>query len=123
MISAVFRRGGDVSFVAHELKAVFDPQGGRWIGGRYVPSLLAAIGEVIETHMRRIGFMTPDDAQEAPAPVPMASVAEEVGLGPSASVGGLGVHGGRSCPRCAAQAFVKESGCWTCRACGFSRCD
>ena len=123
MISAVFRRGGDVSFVAHELKAVFDPQGGRWIGGRYVPSLLAAIGEVIETHMRRIGFMTPDDAQELPASASVASVGDSGSPGASAAGGGLGVHGGRSCPRCAAQAFIKESGCWTCRACGFSRCD
>ncbi len=56
MISAVFRRGGDVSFVAEELKAVFDPQGGQWVDGRYVPSLLAAIGDVIDAHMRRIGF-------------------------------------------------------------------
>src|SRR5690606_25758953 len=47
MISAVFRRGGDVSFVVEELKAVFDPRGGHWVGGRYVPSLLAAIGDVI----------------------------------------------------------------------------
>ncbi|WP_439543157.1 LAGLIDADG family homing endonuclease [Hyphomicrobium sp.] len=123
MISAVFRRGGDVSFVAHELKAVFDPQGGRWIGGRYVPSLLAAIGEVIETHMRRIGFMTPDDAQDVPATTSLASVGERGSPGASTAGGGLGVHGGRSCPRCAAQAFIKESGCWTCRACGFSRCD
>ncbi len=58
MISAVFRRGGDVSFVVEELKAVFDPQGGHWMAGRYVPSLLAAIGGVIETHMRRIGALT-----------------------------------------------------------------
>ena len=57
MISAIFRRGGDVSFVVEELKAVFDPQGGQWMGGRYVPSLLAAIGEVIETHMIRTGFL------------------------------------------------------------------
>ncbi len=56
MISAVFRRGGDVSFVAQELKAVFDPQGGRWIGGRYIPSLLAAIGDIIEEHLEAIGF-------------------------------------------------------------------
>ena len=62
MISAVFRRGGDVTFVAEELKAVFDPQGGHWIGGRYVPSLLAAIGEVIETHMLRIGFLAGKEA-------------------------------------------------------------
>ncbi len=57
MISAVFRRGGDVSFVAEELKVIFDPQGGNWVAGRYVPSLLAAIGETIEEHMRRIGFL------------------------------------------------------------------
>ncbi len=60
MISAVFRRGGDVTFVAEELKAVFDPEGGRWMGGRYVPSLLAAIGDVIEEHMIRIGFLVPE---------------------------------------------------------------
>jgi len=57
MISAVFRRGGDVSFVVDELKAIFDPRGGQWMGGRYVPSLLAAIGEVIERHMIEIGFL------------------------------------------------------------------
>lgn len=57
MISAVFRRGGDVAFVAEELKAVFDPQGGQWMGGRYVPSLLAAIGDVIERHMLETGFL------------------------------------------------------------------
>ena len=57
MISAVFRRGGDVSFVVDELKAVFDPRGGQWMGGAYVPSLLAAIGDVIEKHMIAIGFL------------------------------------------------------------------
>ena len=57
MISAVFRRGGDVAFVVEELKGVFDPRGGAWINGRYVPSLLAAIGDVIERHMIDIGFL------------------------------------------------------------------
>ncbi len=57
MISAVFRRGGDVSFVVEELKAVFDPRGGAWMEGRYVPSILAAIGGVIEKHMVEIGFL------------------------------------------------------------------
>jgi len=60
MISAIFRRGGDVSFVVEELKAVFDPQGGQWMGGHYVPGLLAAIGGVIETHMLRTGFLVPE---------------------------------------------------------------
>ena len=64
MISAIFRRGGDVAFVVEELKAVFDPQGGQWMGGRYVPSLLAAIGGVIETHMIRTGFLAPPSRPE-----------------------------------------------------------
>ena len=53
----MFRRGGDVSFVVEEMKAVFDPRGGAWMEGRYVPSLLAAIGDVIERHMIEIGFL------------------------------------------------------------------
>jgi ribonucleoside-diphosphate reductase alpha chain len=57
MISAVFRRGGDVSFVVEELKAVFDPRGGAWMNGKYVPSILAAIGGVIERHLISIGFI------------------------------------------------------------------
>ena len=59
MISAVFRRGGDVAFVVDELKAVFDPRGGQWMSGRYVPSLLAAIGGIIERHMVSTGFLSP----------------------------------------------------------------
>jgi ribonucleoside-diphosphate reductase alpha chain len=60
MISAIFPSRRDVAFVVEELKAVFDPQGGQWMGGRYVPSLLAAIGQVIETHMIRTGFLVPE---------------------------------------------------------------
>ncbi len=138
MISAVFRRGGDVAFVAEELKAVFDPQGGRWMSGRYVPSVIAAIGEVIETHMRQIGFLAdPDGIAELPLATPMAVTHGELRPDPGPVSRGRGsvvpdpvvpnfdAHrpAGRSCPRCAAQAFVKEEGCWTCRACGFSRCD
>src|SRR5207253_3714228 len=66
MISAVFRRGGDVSFVVEELKAVFDPRGGQWMGGHYVPSLLAAIGEIIERHLIAIGFIPESGAEESP---------------------------------------------------------
>src|SRR5437763_1356398 len=64
MISAVFRRGGDVSFVVEEMKAVFDPRGGAWMEGKYVPSLLAAIGDVIERHMIEIGFLPAKHAPE-----------------------------------------------------------
>src|SRR3954453_23656505 len=62
MISAVFRRGGEVAFVAEELKQVFDPRGGQWSNGRYVPSLVAAIGEILERHMRETGFLAAVDA-------------------------------------------------------------
>jgi ribonucleoside-diphosphate reductase alpha chain len=125
MISAVFRRGGDVSFVAEELKAVFDPQGGRWIGGKYVPSLLAAIGEVIERHMVRIGFLA-GPMQEIARNEEVASAAmAEIGPGGSraGAEGLLPVVGGRHCPRCSSRSYVMEEGCWVCRNCGFSRCE
>ena len=105
MISAVFRRGGDVGFVAEELKQVFDPRGGQWSGGRYVPSLVAAIGDVIERHMREIGFLR--DEESLPA-APTAPVATTV-LGPL-------------CPKCNQPGLVRESGCLSCLQCGWSKC-
>ncbi|MFN3955461.1 MAG: adenosylcobalamin-dependent ribonucleoside-diphosphate reductase [Pararhodobacter sp.] len=109
MISAVFRRGGDVSFVVEELKAVFDPRGGAWMQGRYVPSILAAIGSVIEEHLVRIGFI------------------EGAGLGlksdPRAKVAVMGAGArGKACPACGAYEMVMIEGCMTCRACGHSKC-
>lgn len=99
MISAVFRRGGDVSFVAEELKAVFDPRGGSWLSGRYVPSLLAAIGDVIQRHLD-------SDAVSAPAPEkPAASRARP-----------------RFCPKCSAGALIRAEGCDKCLECGYSKC-
>jgi ribonucleoside-diphosphate reductase alpha chain len=109
MISAVFRRGGDVSFVVHELKAVFDPRGGQWMNGQYVPSLLAAIGEVIERHLVATGFMPPRESLgEAGTPQALAIAAGEIR--------------GRTCPRCGSPALIRQEGCDTCVACGFSRC-
>jgi ribonucleoside-diphosphate reductase alpha chain len=103
MISAVFRRGGDVSFVAEELKAVFDPRGGGWMDGRYVPSLLAAIGAVIERHMAGAHAPSLSPAPAAP-PEPIQGAAPE------------------SCPRCGAFDIVRQEGCDTCFNCGYSRC-
>ena len=107
MISAVFRRGGDVSFVVEELKSVFDPRGGHWMEGRYVPSLLAAIGEVIERHMVDIGFL-PLDGKEEVRPRRRALVADGAP--------------GAQCPKCGAAALVRQEGCDTCLACGYSKC-
>ncbi|MGZ5914927.1 MAG: adenosylcobalamin-dependent ribonucleoside-diphosphate reductase [Hyphomicrobium sp.] len=118
MISAVFRRGGDVTFVADELKAVFDPQGGHWVAGRYVPSLLAAIGEVIETHMIRTGFLQNDAAR---LPLAQAKAQAEGALGTAAAASERPVRL-KLCPRCSSTEYTHREGCWVCDACGFSRC-
>ena len=109
MISAVFRRGGDVSFVVEEMKAVFDPRGGAWMQGRYIPSILAAIGGVIERHMIAIGFL------------------EGEGLGlktdPKAEVMAVGEGPrGPACPACGQFGMQMIEGCMTCPSCGHSKC-
>ncbi|MFY0310486.1 adenosylcobalamin-dependent ribonucleoside-diphosphate reductase [Leisingera sp. D0M16] len=108
MISAVFRRGGDVSFVVEELKAVFDPRGGAWVQGKYIPSILAAIGGVIETHMVKTGFL------------------EGEGMGlksdPQAQVVNLNAPRGKACPSCGQFDMQMVEGCMTCRSCGHSKC-
>jgi ribonucleoside-diphosphate reductase alpha chain len=121
MISAIFRRGGDVSFVVEELKAVFDPQGGQWMGGRYVPSLLAAIGGVIETHMLRTGFLAPStqagrEPEPAVAAKPLAVGERPIGA-PTRDDGRW-----RMCPRCSAQTLRRQEGCLVCDNCGYSKC-
>ncbi len=133
MISAVFRRGGDVSFVAEELQAIFDPQGGRWISGRYVPSLQAAIGEIIENHMRSIGFLPQSEGAEISTETQnLRSIAsgeiEVHSLGtqkPSAELApqAVGNSSVKQCPRCGAAGYVRREGCWTCERCGYSQCD
>lgn len=106
MISAVFRRGGDVSFVVEELKAVFDPRGGAWIKGKYIPSILAAIGGAVETHMIDTGFI------------------EGEGLGlkhdPKESI--FAVDVGKTCTSCGQYEMRMVEGCMICASCGFSKC-
>jgi len=122
MISAVFRRGGDVSFVVEELKAVFDPRGGHWMDGRYVPSLLAAIGEVIEQHLISIGFMV---AGPLPAMQPAARTISGIGGGGTQAAhltnAPQALHL-RPCPKCHAPALTRLEGCDSCMNCGYSRC-
>ena len=108
MISAVFRRGGDVSFVVEELKAVFDPRGGAWMGGKYIPSILAAIGGVIEQHLIATGFI------------------EGEGMGlkadPQAKAVGLDAPRGKPCSSCGQYEVRMIEGCMTCGSCGHSKC-
>ena len=108
MISAVFRRGGEVAFVAEELKQVFDPRGGQWTNGRYVGSLVAAIGDIIERHMIDTGFLTPAEPIFPKAAKAMSS-AVVTALGPL-------------CPKCSQPGLVREAGCLSCVHCGWSKC-
>jgi ribonucleoside-diphosphate reductase alpha chain len=112
MISAVFRRGGDVSFVVEEMKAVFDPRGGAWMGGKYVPSLLAAIGDVIEHHMIDIGFMP---GREAPDKLAQKQV---VNLPTSGATAARMAQ----CPKCGEASLIRVEGCDQCTSCGYSKC-
>ena len=109
MISAVFRRGGDVSFVVEELKAVFDPRGGAWMQGKYVPSILAAIGGVIEKHMISTGFLA----------------GEGMGLKADPQADVVAINGGsrgKACSSCGSYELRMIEGCMTCGSCGYSKC-
>lgn len=106
MISAVFRRGGDVTFVAEELKAVFDPRGGAWMAGRYVPSLLAAIGDVVARHLD--GLLPDGPRAEPVTAVPMTAGMQRRPISTCNQCGGYNVH--------------KAEGCLTCGDCGYSKC-
>ena len=112
MISAVFRRGGDVGFVAEELKGIFDPRGGQWSEGRYVPSLIAAIGGIIERHMIETGFI------EAPETLAAGTLVADAGK----AVGSMAPALGMLCPKCSQPGVAKEGACLTCHSCGWSKC-
>ncbi len=109
MISAVFRRGGDISFVVEELKAVFDPRGGAWMEGKYIPSILAAIGGVIERHLIEIGFIAGEGLGLKSDPKAELMVVGEAPRGPA-------------CSSCGAYEMRMVEGCMTCGNCGHSKC-
>jgi ribonucleoside-diphosphate reductase alpha chain len=117
MISAVFRRGGDVSFVVEELKAVFDPRGGAWMDGRYVPSLLAAIGDVLERHMIDSGFLPSRRNSN-----PLLEERQIVNL-PDGTGGNPGPTSRLAqCPKCGEASLIRIEGCDQCTSCGYSKC-
>ncbi|MHA6288134.1 adenosylcobalamin-dependent ribonucleoside-diphosphate reductase [Maricaulis sp. CAU 1757] len=114
MISAVFRRGGNVMFVAEELKAVFDPQGGAFVGGSYAPSLLAVIGRVIERHLTTLksGDAPVDILADDQRDAGMTAKLEPVPAPPR----------GAMCPKCHQPSIVRMESCNTCTSCGYSKC-
>lgn len=109
-ISAVFRRGGEVGFMATELKEIADPKGGSWVGGKYVPSLIAAIGNVIQGHIDGLnGTHT--------------TFTEVYTLqGDLAAMRDLEQRMGDPCPSCGEYTMKKEAGCETCTSCAYSKC-
>ncbi|PWK85871.1 NrdJb [Fulvimonas soli] len=135
IISAVFRKGGDVTFLVEEMKAVFDPRGGYFkAGGVYMPSIVAEIGAVIEQHMKNIGLIHDPEMDEATrrliaekraayeqaAGGRKAEAAAEPAKG-EASAGGF-PPGATLCAKCNTQALVLMDGCQTCLNCGYSKC-
>lgn len=122
VISAVFRKGGDVTFLTEELKQVFDPQGGYFKkGGRFMPSLVAEIGEAIESHLKSIGLIKEDELSEDH----MALIAEKraAAITESANAENSAFPpGSQLCKKCHVQAMMLMDGCMTCLNCGDSKC-
>ena len=131
LISAVFRRSSDPSFLVEELKSIFDPNGGYFRNGRYIPSLVAEIGDVIEQHLINIGFMEPKKSKKANSvqlkvPVnasePMGST-ESVGMeSEKADVGNNLNSQFMICPQCGERSLYFEENCNKCFSCGYSKC-
>jgi hypothetical protein len=131
----VFRKGGDVTFIVEELKAVFDPRGGYFkAGGVYMPSIVAEIGAVIEQHMKNIGLIhDPEmsDSQRALIAEKRAAY-EAAGAKKNSDVSAPAAEGAESngsfppgatlCHKCNTQALVLMDGCQTCLNCGYSKC-
>jgi ribonucleoside-diphosphate reductase alpha chain len=121
MISAVFRRGGDVSFVVEEMKAVFDPRGGAWMEGKYVPSLLAAIGDVIEQHMIESGFLPARRGSHTALAPQVVNLEPPPGSNAGGSQPLLSARL-RQCPKCGEAALIRIEGCDQCTSCDYSKC-
>lgn len=125
IISAVFRKGGDVTFLVDELKAVFDPRGGYWQpGGKFMPSIIAELGYIVERHLISIGLLqTPglDEGQQKLVDEKRAEF-EARGQQQDAFSDSDYPEGAQLCAKCSTAAVVMMDGCMTCLACGDSKC-
>jgi len=103
---------------------VFDPRGGHWMGGRYIPSLLAAIGEVIEEHLIGIGYIAGPEAVDGPEAEENVMMLEATSGGGADEPArqGNNMQGVRQCPRCGQPSLIRQEGCDTCTSCGHSKC-
>ena len=122
MVSAVFRRGGDVAFVAEELKQIHDPLGGSFWKGKYCPSLIAAVGRVLEDHMMNQGLIARDEPSSEKHSNPGVVFGPAIGDGDGGEASTNGQITGKTCPKCHLPTVYPVSGCDTCTACGWSKC-
>ncbi len=122
ILSAVFRKGGDVTFLVDELRSVFDPQGGYFKqGGRYTPSIVAEIGDVIERHMRAIGMLGSSELDEHQQAFVEAKKQQHAAA--QADVDAEDYPAGATlCGKCHYRAVVSLDNCLTCLHCGDSKC-
>ena len=126
IISAVFRKGGDATFLVEELRSVFDPQGGYFKrGGKYTPSLVAEIGDAIEAHMKMIGMIQEDDLDDHQQKLVDDKRQEyetrnQLDSEDSSTIGFPAEA--RLCSKCQTKAVVLLDGCMTCLNCGDSKC-
>jgi len=124
VISAVFRKGGDCTFLVEELHSVFDPRGGYFKKGKYTPSLVAELGDVIERHLKKIGLIATDNLDEHQKKFIAAKRAEVEGRSGAADDGARGDFpaDAQLCTKCSTKAVIKMDGCMTCLSCGDSKC-
>jgi len=125
VVSAVFRKGGDSTFLVEELQSVFDPRGGYFKKGRYVPSLVAEIGNVIETHMKMIGLLANDELDEHQKKLlqeKRAQLEAVSGQKSESTTGSEFPPEAQLCNKCMTKAVIKLDGCMTCLNCADSKC-
>ncbi len=126
IISAVFRKGGDVTFLVDELRSVFDPRGGYFKkGGKYMPSLVAEIGDAIECHLRMIGLLKDEGLDEHQKKLIAEKRAQMEKASKTAEVSGEASEfpaSAQLCNKCSTKAVIKMDGCMTCLNCGDSKC-
>jgi hypothetical protein len=125
IISAVFRKGGDCTFLVDELKAVFDPRGGYWQpGGKFMPSIIAELGYVIERHLQTIGLLKKPEMEDARKKLIEEKKAEYQALTKQTDAFAKShfPEGAQLCAKCSTAAVVLMDGCMTCLNCGDSKC-
>ena len=126
IMSAVFRKGGDVTFLVEELRSVFDPRGGYWNNGNYMPSIIAEIGEIIERHLVIIGLLKSPKLDEHQQKLIDDKKAEMQAEAEAARSGADGeeawMANATMCVKCNQKAVVLRDGCQTCMNCGDSKC-